>query len=269
MEPDYSSTCLGCGRTGLKGIYGLKAHQRQSKNPQCHAVLGENTQQPSSKRVDTPDPHQPGPAVSFCNFSQAVDELEPPAVSTMGDYFGSYTDYNAEDFGMDLDNEGEEQLCDSDEEEENTRDAVSGARLELPRDIPEPNSHRGVSIEEVEEDELGGDYPKAHLDSGTHNREAAEEPLRRKPFVIPFGGHAGAAVHGVQAAGENKRYGDSIGVPENIYAPFASRLDWEVAQWAKLRGPSSSSFTELMAIEGVSHIFFPLPLEHPLIFYCL
>ncbi|KAM6490342.1 hypothetical protein JOM56_014319 [Amanita muscaria] len=35
------------------------------------------------------------------------------------------------------------------------------------------------------------------------------------------------------------------------YAPFNSLVDWEVAKWAKLRGPSSSALTEFLAIEGV------------------
>lgn len=38
----------------------------------------------------------------------------------------------------------------------------------------------------------------------------------------------------------------------NMYAPFASKLDWKVAEWAKLRGPSSSAFNELLQIDGVS-----------------
>ncbi|KAF8262453.1 hypothetical protein EI94DRAFT_1704770 [Lactarius quietus] len=33
-------------------------------------------------------------------------------------------------------------------------------------------------------------------------------------------------------------------------ALFASQLDWEVAKWDKMCGPSSSSFTELMSIDG-------------------
>lgn len=37
----------------------------------------------------------------------------------------------------------------------------------------------------------------------------------------------------------------------NPYAPFASQLDWEIAKWAKLRGPGSTAFGELMAIPGV------------------
>jgi hypothetical protein len=38
---------------------------------------------------------------------------------------------------------------------------------------------------------------------------------------------------------------------QNMYAPFASRLDWEVARWAKLRGAGSTAFSDLLAVEGV------------------
>ncbi|KAG1758018.1 hypothetical protein EDB19DRAFT_1936650 [Suillus lakei] len=41
---------------------------------------------------------------------------------------------------------------------------------------------------------------------------------------------------------------------DNAYAPFASKLDWEMAQWAKLRGPSSTVFSELIYIEGLSEM---------------
>ncbi|KAG1837613.1 hypothetical protein F4604DRAFT_1931480 [Suillus subluteus] len=40
--------------------------------------------------------------------------------------------------------------------------------------------------------------------------------------------------------------------PNNVYAPFTSKLDWEMARWAKLRGPSSTAFSELVSIEGLS-----------------
>ncbi|KAJ4471753.1 hypothetical protein C8J55DRAFT_375236, partial [Lentinula edodes] len=37
----------------------------------------------------------------------------------------------------------------------------------------------------------------------------------------------------------------------NPWAPFQSRIDWEVARWAKMRGPSSTAFSELLEIDGV------------------
>ncbi|KAF8259944.1 hypothetical protein EI94DRAFT_1706680 [Lactarius quietus] len=36
-----------------------------------------------------------------------------------------------------------------------------------------------------------------------------------------------------------------------VYAPFLSKTDWEIARWAKLRGPGSTAFSELMSIEGI------------------
>lgn len=51
-----------------------------------------------------------------------------------------------------------------------------------------------------------------------------------------------------------KKYGSGLDEDEsNIYAPFKSRLDWEIAHWAKFRGPSSTALTELLNIAGVQH----------------
>ena len=41
----------------------------------------------------------------------------------------------------------------------------------------------------------------------------------------------------------------------NIWEPFASKIDWEIAMWAKLRGPSSTALSELLNVEGVSVLF--------------
>ncbi|KAG2337294.1 hypothetical protein BDR05DRAFT_978558 [Suillus weaverae] len=38
----------------------------------------------------------------------------------------------------------------------------------------------------------------------------------------------------------------------NIYALFASKIDWEMAWWAKLQGPSSTVFSDLLSIESLS-----------------
>ncbi|KAJ3562007.1 hypothetical protein NP233_g9840 [Leucocoprinus birnbaumii] len=45
---------------------------------------------------------------------------------------------------------------------------------------------------------------------------------------------------------------NSAGAPGgNPFHPFKSKVDWEMARWAKLRGPGSTAFSELLAIEGV------------------
>jgi hypothetical protein len=38
----------------------------------------------------------------------------------------------------------------------------------------------------------------------------------------------------------------------NPWAPFASKMDWEVAKWAKLQGAGSTAFSDLLVIDGVS-----------------
>ena len=44
----------------------------------------------------------------------------------------------------------------------------------------------------------------------------------------------------------------------NAWAPFASKIDWEIARWAKLRGPSSTALSELLRVKGVSVLSFVL-----------
>jgi hypothetical protein len=53
----------------------------------------------------------------------------------------------------------------------------------------------------------------------------------------------------------NKHYQCVFYDAHNIYAPFTSQLDWEVARWGKIRGSSTTTFNELLAIDGVSALF--------------
>lgn len=49
-----------------------------------------------------------------------------------------------------------------------------------------------------------------------------------------------------------KEFENILGGPSpNPYAPFNSQTDWELAKWAKFRGPGSTAFTELMGIADV------------------
>ncbi|KAI0043223.1 hypothetical protein FA95DRAFT_1498903 [Auriscalpium vulgare] len=40
----------------------------------------------------------------------------------------------------------------------------------------------------------------------------------------------------------------------NIWAPFASKRDWQIAYWAKTRGPTSSAVTDLLKIDDVPEL---------------
>ena len=73
--------------------------------------------------------------------------------------------------------------------------------------------------------------------------------LRRPIFVEKYPGRAGEILEG-SAGAQNCGYG-SYNHDKNLYAPFAHRLDWEIARWCQLRGPGSTAVTELLSINGV------------------
>ncbi|KAG1772876.1 hypothetical protein EV702DRAFT_1181229 [Suillus placidus] len=49
----------------------------------------------------------------------------------------------------------------------------------------------------------------------------------------------------------NAAHATIINDTTNPYAPFNSRVDWEIARWAKLRGPTSTAFSDLLGINEV------------------
>jgi hypothetical protein len=73
------------------------------------------------------------------------------------------------------------------------------------------------------------------------------------------GSQAGAVhSHGIPTT---KEFENMLGGPSpNPFAPFNNQTDWELAKWAKLRGPGSTSFTELMGVTGVRLVS---PLHRP------
>jgi len=79
-----------------------------------------------------------------------------------------------------------------------------------------------------------------------------QEELQGEPTVVHFPGRRAGEVYskGIMTMEECE---NALGGPsENPYSPFASKIDWELAKWAKLRGPSATSFTEMLNISGVS-----------------
>ncbi|KAF8995953.1 hypothetical protein BDQ17DRAFT_1330296 [Cyathus striatus] len=54
----------------------------------------------------------------------------------------------------------------------------------------------------------------------------------------------------VQADHEDHNVASSL----NPWAPFNSRINWEVAKWTKCQGPSSTAFSELLSIDGLHEV---------------
>ncbi|KAI0038015.1 hypothetical protein FA95DRAFT_1449770, partial [Auriscalpium vulgare] len=82
---------------------------------------------------------------------------------------------------------------------------------------------------------------------------AADERRRSNDRkIVHFPGLAGAPIP-QPATRTYDAYQERLGAddPTNLWAPFASKMEWEVANWAKMRGPTSTAFTELLQIEGL------------------
>ena len=83
-------------------------------------------------------------------------------------------------------------------------------------------------------------------------RGGFEEALKNEPAVVKFPGLAGYS----RVANEDVEMRDAAAdTHNNPFTPFTSKLEWEVAKWAKLRGPGSTACSELLGIEGVSDLF--------------
>ncbi|THU80172.1 hypothetical protein K435DRAFT_823723 [Dendrothele bispora CBS 962.96] len=105
------------------------------------------------------------------------------------------------------------------------------------------------------ESDIGPDSTAAFSVSAGH--DAPPPPTHpdcfRKPFVKNYPDpRAGAPLPSQTTYVDgNSRYTQDIGQKGNVWAPFQSEIDWKVAKWAKLRGPSSTAVTELLSIDGV------------------
>ena len=137
--------------------------------------------------------------------------------------------------------------------EEDDEDGVVETGSDLTHQWEPPLDHEGQSDIpmfndiDLEDDELYAFEDRVH----------AKEVLWQDPVEVPFGGQAGAPLRNADQPDHNQ-YCDVINASDNpnTWHPFSSRLEWEFAQWAKMRGPGSTAVTELLNIKGV--ILLPL-----------
>ncbi|KAJ7248067.1 hypothetical protein C8J57DRAFT_1522618 [Mycena rebaudengoi] len=230
--------CAGCQEEF--SLSGYTHHLQTTPNSACEAIYLAN--QSRAPLLDSDD-----------------DENQP--INFAGDYFGTYEE---EDFNMDQDpqpvqKEGSDgadfddlpdlaDRSDSDSDSDEGEDVVDMATRWEPRMVDnEEFPGLGTQVPEEPPAQLGAD--------GVPTREgrmrAEEEVHTEKSFIIEFtDGDAGAPI--CQGEGGYDRYQSELGDPANVWAPFTSKVDWELAQWAKLRGPGSTAFTELLKISRVA-----------------
>jgi hypothetical protein len=172
-----------------------------------------------------------------------------------GDFFGD--NYTAADFGhaSDSDSDSDSDLEDDSEDEDDdpqTRDAqaAADARVSDGWEPPRPASNNSGEDTAMPAPDTETP-PPARLP-----RKIAEDRFHQEPIVDKYPGlGAGAPISAELAASAEKTYSDILGESPNPYAPFTSKIDWEVARWAKLRGSGSTAFTDLLQIAGVGGHF--------------
>ncbi|KAG2061352.1 hypothetical protein BDR06DRAFT_966333 [Suillus hirtellus] len=132
-------------------------------------------------------------------------------------------------------------------------------------DAPDPDHamFKGDFFGTYAEDELAWpgsddeeDAGKEHLDEDDSDYDINDQ-TEWEPPAVPVHLSPAAPAHAGQPVDVVKQPSNAIyhaqlddSSADNIYAPFASKLDWDIARWAKLRGSSSTAFTELVSIEG-------------------
>ena len=170
--------------------------------------------------------HEPG----RCNDSDAQEE----GIFSIG----------MEDFEVDESGEPEEDGCEENDGESDENEEYDEPSLE-PNRLPYPLLSNSNDIEVND-----GETQRAN-----QLRGGAEAELNNKPYVVKFGGEKAGAVYTDQdRVDANAAYTSQINNHNNPFSPFSSQIEWEIAHWAKTRGPSSTAFTEFMSIEGVSGI---------------
>ncbi|KAJ7340027.1 hypothetical protein DFH08DRAFT_915752 [Mycena albidolilacea] len=83
-------------------------------------------------------------------------------------------------------------------------------------------------------------------------KHAVDDRFVQKPHVTPFGGKAGAPLPRMEVPAYTEYTNTLAEVDNNPWAPFQSQIDWQIARWAKVRGSTSTAFSDLLAINGVT-----------------
>ncbi|KAL0059745.1 hypothetical protein AAF712_013505 [Marasmius tenuissimus] len=280
------TTCKGCKGQFTDG--GYLRHIGSTANPRCRQLAHEDDYVPptthhvferlhgsqKSPVVTEPAGDYFGPYTDLpiLDGDVSMDQLDNDNVP-MGAGVETVID---EDF---MENGGCEGLENSEESEDELEEAAEGARMEQgwEPDIPAhleglvaENSRDMFTTESLPETELSRSPSPCWMLSEDNasdsdddpifinDRHAAEASMVSEPMVDRYPDPlAGAPLPGLSPVSEDEKYKRMLNSKEgvdksNIWSPFGSEMEWRIAQWAKLRGPSSTAFTELLSIPNLT-----------------
>lgn len=231
--------CAGCGRTFSSR--GYTNHLLQTTKATCREIR-----------------YQYDIALDLASNSD--DENENPLTPLshfQGNFFGNYT---AGDFEVDENDQEEHVKTDFDKDDEDNNEDDEDDELEeggWEPPIAEHFQHNVIIDEDAESaDNAGHSYAE---------QQAINLDVQKKTHIITFpSDRAGAPISKTRESSDYIKYKTSLHDQNNggnIWTPFNSQLDWEIARWAKIRGPGSTAVSELLGIENVSAMFFKLD-EH-------
>ncbi|PIL31105.1 hypothetical protein GSI_05801 [Ganoderma sinense ZZ0214-1] len=240
-----SSQCPGCLKTFTSS--GLANHLAQTHQPACISA-----RDAAHHSRSVPSPSAPSLPDDF--------DMDADPIPFEGDYFGTYSDV---DFDDDPPSDSGSDPEDDDEFEDEVDMHGWEPPLRCTANVVAGQPAMGpVAMDDMPEDPAGSASDQ-HLTSQAERR-AAEATFRktRNTFIVPFPiDTAGTPIPPTDLSTETiervtyQHYQKGLdGSDHNPYAPFSSHRDWEVARWAKMRGPGSTAFSDLLAIEGVAQL---------------
>lgn len=218
----------GCGASFKRS--GFQSHQQRSDDPLWR--LDTKKKSPSGTDSNT----------AAETIPETMNEIPEMDVDPVGNHFGDYAEYSLAELGLDDDEGFVNHSAPVDEDDEAGEFEEVSVEEEHGLEPQRSNSGRF----------LNNDDSSSDAGAPTRLRGGAEIQLQKKPFIVKFTKGKAGAVYSQDGIDLNTEYMTSLGVSDNPYWPFKSKMEWEIASWAKTRGPSSTAFTELMKIEGVS-----------------
>ncbi|KAJ6548325.1 hypothetical protein B0H10DRAFT_1969189 [Mycena sp. CBHHK59/15] len=237
--------CTGCNSDYAGKAY--KLHVQNNRNPACRAIFEKASAAGLASTV-------PEPEDQHAQFGDADNHRFPRGSTAFeGDFFGDAADYDLEDFGYrDSDDEdGGPQAGHGDADEEEDFSAQEAAELAAGYEPERPpvDPHADISMPNPEPSSLH----KTAAPSW-EVRKAAEDRFHHTPIIERYPSPlAGKPIKSNRGKTAEEQYESSLlgSTSDNPYAPFNSKMDWEIAKWAKLRGSGSTAFTDLLNVEGV------------------
>ncbi|THU76633.1 hypothetical protein K435DRAFT_813215, partial [Dendrothele bispora CBS 962.96] len=136
-------------------------------------------------------------------------------------------------------------------DEENEEDLRTAAEASAMEQVWEPERPQNMdSVHDSEHEQLFQGSDDSEVDAQREQNEARLNESNGFYTTCYSDKYPSRKVGAVlqEESTRDERYGEEMKIADNPWEPFASKLDWEVAHWAKMRGPGSTSFSELLAI---------------------